>query len=64
VVGYIFLILLMAELIVATKWIEHDRAVENLDDTIRAQNLDKKFGLISIPLFLIVNLYLVFVAFK
>jgi hypothetical protein len=64
VAGYVFLILLMAELIIATKWIEHDRAVENLDDTIRAQNLDKKFGLISIPLFLIVNLYLIFVAFK
>jgi hypothetical protein len=64
VVGYIFLILLMAELIIATKWIEHDRAVENLDDTIRAQNLDKKFGYIGIPLFLLANLYLIFVAFK
>jgi hypothetical protein len=25
VVGYIFVILLMAELIIAPKWIEHDR---------------------------------------
>jgi hypothetical protein len=64
VVGYIFLILLMAELIIATKWIEHDRETENIDDNIRAQNLDKKFGLIGIPLFLLANLYLIFVAFK
>ena len=64
VVGYIFLICLMAELIIATKWIEHDRETENIDDTVRAQNLDRKFGYIGSALFLIANIYLIFVAFK
>ncbi len=64
VVGYIFLICLMAELIIATKWIEHDRDTENIDDTVRAQNLDRKFGYIGGILFLIANIYLIFVAFK
>jgi hypothetical protein len=64
VVGYIFLICLMAELIIATKWIEHDRETENIDDTVRAQKLDKKFGYIGGALFLIANFYLIFVAFK
>jgi hypothetical protein len=64
VVGYIFLICLMAELIIATKWIEHDLETEDVDDTVRAQKLDRKFGYIGGALFLIANLYLIFVAFK
>ena len=54
----------MAELIIATKWIEHDRDTENIDDTVRAQNLDRKFGFVGGALFLIANVYLIFVAFK
>lgn len=64
VVGYIFLICLMAELIIATKWIEHDRETENIDDTVRAQKLDRQFGVIGSVIFFIVNLFLIFVTFR
>jgi hypothetical protein len=64
VVGYIFLICLMAELIIATKWIEHDLETEDIDDTLRAQKLDRKFGYIGGALFLVANAYLIFVGFK
>jgi hypothetical protein len=63
VVGYIFLILLMAELIIATKWIEHDLETEDIDDTKRAKALDRRFGVIGTLIFLAVNLYLIFVTF-
>jgi hypothetical protein len=64
VVGYIFLICLMYELMTATKWIEHDRDTEDIDDMVRAQKLDRKFGIIGTIIFLIANAYLIFVAFK
>jgi hypothetical protein len=63
VTGYIFLIALMYELMIATKWIEHESETEDIDDTVRAQKLDKRFGIIGSAVFLIVNLFLIFVTF-
>jgi len=59
VVGYVYLILLMAELIVATKWIES----ENPADHERAKRLDSRFGYTCTALFFAVNFYLIFVTF-
>jgi hypothetical protein len=59
VVGYIFLIFLMGELIVATKWIESERD----EDNARAKRLDSRFGFIASALFFAVNFYLIFVTF-
>jgi hypothetical protein len=60
VAGYIFLICLMGELIIATKWMES----ENLADNERAKKLDKRFGYLGTTLFFIANLYLIFITFS
>lgn len=60
VAGYIFLICLMGELIIATKWMES----ENIADNERAKTLDKRFGFIGTTLFFIANLYLIFITFS
>jgi hypothetical protein len=62
VTGYVFLILLMAELIFATKWMENS-STENVANTKRAIAADRRFGLFGSIAFLIVNFYLIFVAF-
>jgi len=62
--GYIFMILLMWGLIMATRWIEHDRETENESDNLKAIRLDRRFGIIGTVLFLIANAYLIFVVFK
>jgi hypothetical protein len=64
VAGYVFLIALMYELMTATKWIEHDLDTEDVDDVHRAKKLDVRFGIVGTALFLLVNLYLIFVTFK
>jgi hypothetical protein len=60
VTGYVFLICLMAELIVATKWMESDKQSDNE----RAKKLDKRFGFIGTALFFTANLYLIFITFS
>ena len=59
VLGYFFLIALMAELIVTTRWVED----ENSGLLSRAQRLDRYFGVTSLAAFLLINALLVFVVF-
>jgi len=59
VLGYLFLVALMAELIVTTRWVEN----ENPGQLSKAQRLDKYFGFTSLAVFLLINALLVFVLF-
>ena len=59
VLGYLFLIALMTELIVTTRWVEDENPV----NLMRAKKLDSNFGAISLLSFLLMNALLVFVVF-
>ena len=59
VAGYVFLIALMAELIVATKRIESTTDAQ----TRSAKRLDRVFGFVAVGVYFAVNLWLIYVVF-
>ena len=59
VTGYVFLICLMAELIIATKWIEHP----DPEMDIKARRLDSIYGVVACIIFFSINCWFIFVTY-